>query len=250
MSVRTISEDTIIENICYDDLIITSGANVTLKGTLYGNVDVKDNSHFQLLGRHYARKPLCFWLCHCRDHRKHLCGRDPGFWSSDHLWSGDIHQRPLSCQYAPWCLCKHDPALILCSCSCHKNPGEKQCFLPGIFLYNLLLPSFDSSKHKPSSHQHHNQNKRSCSPDHHVQIGAAQCAEKILQPVLVHCNPEIFFWECIGIVAITSLPHLFNLQAAAFQRGHILPQSQVDGKILETIPHRCRSDDSSEALRI
>ena len=50
MSVRTISEDTIIENICYDDLIITSGANVTLKGTLYGNVDVKDNSHFQLAG--------------------------------------------------------------------------------------------------------------------------------------------------------------------------------------------------------
>ena len=40
MSVRTISEDTIIENICYDDLIITSGANVT----------VKDNSHFQLAG--------------------------------------------------------------------------------------------------------------------------------------------------------------------------------------------------------
>ena len=50
MSVRTITEDTVIDNICYDDLIVTSGANVTLKGTLYGNVDVKDNSHFQLNG--------------------------------------------------------------------------------------------------------------------------------------------------------------------------------------------------------
>ena len=35
MSVRTITEDTVIDNICYDDLIVTSGANVTLKGTLY-----------------------------------------------------------------------------------------------------------------------------------------------------------------------------------------------------------------------
>ena len=50
MSVRTITKDTVIDNICYDDLIVTSGANVTLKGTLYGNVDVKDNSHFQLNG--------------------------------------------------------------------------------------------------------------------------------------------------------------------------------------------------------
>ena len=50
MSVRTITEDTVIDNICYDDLVVTSGANVTLKGTLYGNVDVKDNSHFQLNG--------------------------------------------------------------------------------------------------------------------------------------------------------------------------------------------------------
>ena len=38
MSVRTITEDTVIDNICYDDLIVTSGANVTLKGTLYGFV--------------------------------------------------------------------------------------------------------------------------------------------------------------------------------------------------------------------
>lgn len=128
MSVRTISEDTIIENICYDDLIITSGANVTLKGHIVRQCGCQGQQPFPA-GRHYARKPLCFWLCHCRDHRKHLCGRDPGFWSSDHLWSGDIHQRPLSCQYAPWCLCKHDPALILCSCSCRKNP-RREAMLP------------------------------------------------------------------------------------------------------------------------
>ena len=69
MSVRTITEDTVIDNICYDDLIVTSGANVTLKGTLYGNVDVKDNSHFQLNG---IMQSLGFRLCHRRDHRQHL----------------------------------------------------------------------------------------------------------------------------------------------------------------------------------
>ena len=58
MSVRTITEDTVIDNICYDDLIVTSGANVTLKGTLYGNVDVKDNSHFQLNGSIFADEIL------------------------------------------------------------------------------------------------------------------------------------------------------------------------------------------------
>ena len=50
MSTRTITEDTVIDNICSDDLVVTDGANVTLKGTLYGNVEVNNNAHFQLNG--------------------------------------------------------------------------------------------------------------------------------------------------------------------------------------------------------
>ena len=140
MSVRTISEDTIIENICYDDLIITSGANVTLKGTLYGNVDVKDNSHFQLAG--IMRGNLFVSGSATAEITGSIfADEDPGFWSSDHLWSGDIHQRPLSCQYAPWCLCKHDPALILCSCSCReKSPERSNASFRGFFCTIYFFP--------------------------------------------------------------------------------------------------------------
>ncbi len=111
MSVRTITEDTVIDNICYDDLIVTSGANVTLKGTLYGNVDVKDNSHFQLNG--IMRGNLFVSGSATAEITGSIFADEtPGFRPPDHLWSGDFEERSLSRQYASRRLCEHDPALI------------------------------------------------------------------------------------------------------------------------------------------
>ena len=50
MSIRTISTDTLISDICSDDIIVTSNAKLTVTGSVYGNVEVTGGCHFQLSG--------------------------------------------------------------------------------------------------------------------------------------------------------------------------------------------------------
>ena len=59
MAIRTISVDTVIRDICSDDLFVTANAKLTVTGSIYGNVEVSNGCHFDLTGIMTGNLEVC-----------------------------------------------------------------------------------------------------------------------------------------------------------------------------------------------
>ncbi|MBS4785388.1 MAG: hypothetical protein KH009_04680 [Clostridiales bacterium] len=59
MAIRTISVDTVISDICSDDLFVTANAKLTVTGSIYGNVEVSNGCHFDLTGIMTGNLEVC-----------------------------------------------------------------------------------------------------------------------------------------------------------------------------------------------